>query len=383
MFKYFTFLVFLIASILFIPFSPIVSILFCFVSVISFSTLRSPILVLIYLLIICFDFSVIYSAKDLYGGATDFGIYYQFYNSLLNDGLGVFDSIIYNGNHFEPLYFIATKILTYILGDVSEVSFSIIMNFICFFSLSITLSIYVYRSFDVKNMLLLIFLTLFICKIGSITLFWRQSLAAAFMLLVFSFSGTKKYFFWALAFGFHFSSAVVVPVCNYILRKKNYSIYFFLSLTAIGFIWVFLGRTFLTTLVSVLGLSRNSFFINDYDFPYYVDAIKTVVFSIPVIVFYYMENKDPENRDKYFNVLLAEIFIIMAFSTVPHFFRIIYPLAVILLYAKTVYLMLKLKDISFYLCLFYMSGLGFVRLLQPDLTYQFYYFSTSPFYYFL
>lgn len=369
----------LISIILLVPFSPISSIFLCVIFSLFLPTVKNKYLILFILSILSFDLAVIYSAKNFHGTASDFEIYYQFYQNILhNKSENIVDVFFKEGNHFEPLYYITNTTISLLLGESTEINFSIIFNFISIYSIAI--SIFIYSSkFTIKNLLFLIVLTLFISKIGSITLFWRQSLSAAFIILFLSYNGYKKYIFLFIAIGFHISSIVVAPLCYLILKKKK-SNFLFIFLIIIAFFWPIFGKNILLLVGYILNPSKNYFFTNNMDYPYFLDTLKTIVFSVPIILLYRLQTikKEP---DPIFYTLLLEILILIAFATTPHFFRIIYPISVVIIYLHTVILMLKLKNISFVFSLFFIILINFFRLTSDELSFQFPLYSLSPFYY--
>lgn len=363
-----------------IPFSPITSIFICLLFSLSLPEAKNKYLILLITAILSFDFAVIYSAKNFHGGATDFEIYYQFYESILYSKTTNFlDALLNNSSHFEPLYYLINTIIIYFFGKLTEVQYSILLNFICIYSVFLSLIKYS-SSFTVKNILLLIVITVFISKIGSITLFWRQSLAASFIILFLYFNGTKRYIFLALATGFHFSSIIVAPLCYLILNKKKNN-YTYILLILIAFIWPILGKSILQSILSLLGSTKSHFFTNDMDYPYFLDTLKTIVFSIPIIIFYKLQTLKIKPESIYYTLIL-EILILIAFGTIPHFFRIIYPIAIVIIYLHTTLVLLKLNEYYFIFSLLFLIFVNFFRLTSDELSFQFPLYSLTPFYYF-
>ncbi|WP_272672798.1 EpsG family protein [Providencia sp. PROV037] len=369
----------LISIILLVPFSPISSVFLCVLFSLFLPTVKNKYLILFILAILSFDLAIIYSAKNFHGDASDFEIYYQFYQNILHDqSVNIVDVFFKEKSHFEPLYYITNFIISLLLGELSEINLSILFNFISIYSIAI--SVFIFSSkYTIKNLLFLVVLTLFISKIGSMTLFWRQSLSAAFIILFLSCNGFKKYIFLLVAIGFHVSSIVVAPLCYLILKKKKSNV-LFIVLIMFAFVWPILGKNILLLVTHILNPSENYFFTNNMDYPYFMDTLKTIVFSIPIVLLYRLETikKEPE---PIFYTLLLEILILIAFATTPHFFRIIYPISVAIIYLHTIILMLKLKNISFVLSLFFIILINFFRLTSDELSYQFPLYSLTPFYY--
>ncbi len=270
-------------------------------------------------------------------------------------------------------------IIAYFFGKLTEVQYSILLNFICIYSVFLSLIKYA-SSFTIRNILFLIVITIFISKIGSITLFWRQSLAASFIILFLYFNGTKRFIFLALATGFHFSSIIVAPLCYLILNKKKNN-YIYLLLILIAFIWPILGKSILQSILNLLASTKNHFFTNDMDYPYFLDTLKTIVFSIPILIFYKLQTLK-KNSDPIYYILMLEILILIAFGTTPHFFRIIYPIAIVIIYFHTTLILLKLNKYYFLLSLFFLVFVNFFRLTSDELSFQFPLYSLTPFYYF-
>ena len=276
-------------------------------------------------------------------------------------------------------------ILANTFGDLTEVQFSIVMNMICIYGLSISSFIYISK-FNIENILFLIVISIFISKIGSITLFWRQSLAAIFIILfLYKKNNLERLIYLMIATGFHLSSIIVAPLCYLILNNKTFNgklrKSIIATLISISILWPVFGKEILVTIVKTIGLSSNTFFINNMDYPYFLDTIKTIIFSIPILILYLIQNIG-KPKSLLYNTLLLEILILISISTIPHSFRIIYPISTILIYIHTSLLLIKLNSQFFIFGLFFIFIVNLMRLTSSDLYYQIPLYSTTPFYYF-
>ncbi|WP_174888938.1 EpsG family protein [Candidatus Williamhamiltonella defendens] len=362
--------------------SPIASVFSCVFISLFFPNIKNKGWILFVLFILSFNLSVIYSSKCFYDGSSDFGIYYTFYQNILSKkSEGLIHLLLTDVYHFEPLYCIFNVIIAFIFGRLTEVQYSILLNFISIYSICISTLIYSSK-FTINNFLFLIIFSIFISKIGSITLFWRQSLATVFVILFLQKKNLKKYIYLTIATGFHMSSLYVGPLCYFILNfnlKRNKLIYVILIVTAI--IWPIFGKNILLHIVNIVGISENSFFVNNYDYPYFLDTLKTIYFSIPIIIFYKLQKLNAQ-KDPIYYLLVLEVLILLAFGTIPHFFRIIYPIAVVIIYLHTVLVLIKLNKYFFILSFLFILVSNFFRFTSDKFLLQFPQYSLAPFYYF-
>ncbi|MEY0025256.1 EpsG family protein [Providencia rettgeri] len=380
--RYLVSLFLFVISLLGLAYAPIITVFICVLYCILLPKSHSKLIIIPIIINLCLALAILFSSKNFHGGATDFETYYHFYQSILQNinRYGVSGAWVGTYSRFEPLYYILNIIIGVTFGALSEIQFSILMNFICLLFVAISLIKYSSR-FNIKNILFVIIFTLFILKTGSLTLFWRQSLAAACIILAITYQNKLRLVWFALSIGFHISSIFVFPISLFCLSQKKPKYYLCFILLVVAIIWPFIGSSILVNIVNIFGLPSNSFFINDNDYPYFTDSIKTILYSIPVLFFYYIQRN--ERTDPIFFILLFEVFFLISFSSIPHFFRIIYPISTIIIYFQTAYLALKLNNI-FFITFFILSlFINFFRLTSSELGYQFPFYSTDVVYYLL
>jgi len=335
------------------------------------------------LFILSFCISVIYSAQPKFL-ATDFGIYYEYYMSIVNGHEYEFSIL-----SFEPGYYFVNYIIS-LFGVEKEVIFSIVMDTTVIFGIALSTSILIKKKYSQLNIFFVIIIAVYCSKLGSFALLWRQAFSLIFMLLMFS-CEKKRWaaFFLILSCLFHFSSIVVGILCYSVYRFKEKNIYYLCVLSCFGFLWsVGLGNVISNVFPPILK-AKLEFSLGGFRTDYILDAIKTVIIFIPFIFYIFICNLfgfnqqyTLENRREYLFILLTVCFI-MGFSLVPHAFRFIFPFSCVLVSVYTAVIMMTVKDKLLFILFFsYIVAMGSLRFLSPQYSFEYPFFDVQPFYYF-
>ncbi|PST85895.1 hypothetical protein C9I86_16805 [Photobacterium sp. NCIMB 13483] len=350
-------------------YSPLVSVFGCIVYSIYNGNSSSKIVIISYGFILSLSLATLYSGKLLTtAGSSDFLIYFQYYKLII-------DGALFSDFRFEYGYFVLNNILSFF--DLNEIEFSIVMNFITIFLNYVAVYFVIIKQYKCKNILLILILSCFLFKIGSLTLLWRQSIACAFIIFaLFSKGKFNQAIFFIIAISFHTSSIVIFPIVYFIINYRLKKIYF-LIVIFIGVTWqLFLGDIVFSMLPSVLANKLN-ISLRTGSLLYFMDGVKTVIYFIPILVVCFING----NRSKEFNILLFTVIFILFSATITHAFRIIFPLSVVLSAMYASILLVRDNNKNFIALFIIIMLAGFARFFVSNIDLQFDYVGIVPFYF--
>ncbi|WP_249688112.1 EpsG family protein [Pectobacterium polaris] len=362
-----------------LAYSPILSAGILIVSSLILYNNRNFILTTIYFFILSVSLASIYSyqTKD---DATDFLIYYQYYHT-------VFNSFSFSDSSFEPGYYVLNKVISE-FGLISEIGFSIVMNTIIFMANYFSLYFFISKKYpEIRNFFLVLMLSFVLMKLGSLALLWRQSLALPFLISILAVNNKPgKVILFLLAISFHYSSIIIAPLVYYIdslTLSKRKLITFILP---VGFLWsVGLGSSIHSILPGFIS-NKLAFSLIEPRLEYFMDAVKTIIFFIPVFILISLDfllNKGfvkARGLTKESSIIIFVFLFIMSFSLVPHSFRFIYPLSVSLISIYSVVFLNRIKNMALYYFIFcVLIILSFSRFILLDTVVGYELFYSSPF----
>lgn len=364
-------IVFILMSLLSLAYSPLFVIPIMYIYTIVRPHDNNKLTLLIFGGLLAFSIAVVLSGKELVSSsATDFNIYYAYYSGFVRDGL----DFSFSGN-----FRVGYAILMYFMRllDLSEIQFSIAMNFICIYSSFISVSVFIYKKhYNIKNMCALIFMTCLLMKVGSLALLWRQALACSLLIVMLAFdSRFAKLLLIVLASLFHLSSVIIGPLVLILMNLDKVNlirinkILPLIGLLAIGIIPVVL---------SYLGFD-SSFFNVEIRSYYIIDVIKTTIFMIVLLSFSWTIKAI--YKERIFQLMLFCLIFQFSIFYIPHGFRLIFPISVCLSSFYVAYLLLKLpfnNAIFVYHALF---SIGLVRFVSSNYQVQYALYDIAPFYY--
>ncbi|QHQ15007.1 hypothetical protein GMW39_03430 [Pectobacterium parmentieri] len=362
-----------------LAYSPILSAGILIVSSFVLYNNRGFTLTTIYFFILSLSLASIY-AYQIKDNATDFLIYYQYYYT-------VFDSFSFSDSSFEPGYYILNKVMSE-FGIMSEIEFSIVMNTIVFMANYFSLYFFISKKYpDIRNFFLVLMLSFILMKLGSLALLWRQSLALPFLISILAVSNKPgKIILFLLAVSFHYSSIIIAPLVYYIDSLTVSKRKFITIILPVGFLWsVGLGSSIHSILPGFIS-NKLAFSLIEPRLEYFMDAVKTIVFFIPVFVFIFFDFSFKKgfvhNRSlaKESSMIVFIFLFIMSFSLVPHSFRFIYPLSVSLISIYSAVFLNRIKNMAlYYFILCVLIILSFSRFVFLDTMMEYDFFYSDPF----
>ncbi|EKO3572780.1 EpsG family protein [Vibrio metschnikovii] len=366
--SYFAYLTFVFLLLLSLSYSPIFSVFLCVLAPLIFSD-KHRVLIAVVGFTLSASLAIIYSGKLLVGAnSTDFLIYYQYYGEVSRG--------IVENDRFGFAYYTLNYFLSFL--DLSEIQFSIVLNFLCIYLNYIAVCFFLKKKHPECSFFIIVVISCFIFKVGSLTLFYRQGLASAF--IIFALSETSKLktlFFYVIAISFHKTSFFIFPFC-YLILRNNYDYRYLLLPFIFALSWLFFITKFIHYLpdkiYSLMRFSLNT----QLQLMHLIDPIKTVIYFIPILfvwLFFFRRSKINSVRPLLFIVLF-----VLILAPIPHSFRIIFPFSVVLISLYGAILMTKIKSyfpLIYILLLFF----GMYRFISDDLSVQYELVGNSPFYY--
>ncbi|MUK49034.1 EpsG family protein [Aliivibrio fischeri] len=301
--------------------------------------------------------------------ATDFNIYYNYYVGFLNYG----NDFIY-ANRFLSGYSNLTHLIS--LFELTEIQFAILMNFICLYFTFISTYILMHYKYNVNNFCAVLFMAFFLMKVGSISLLWRQTIACSFILLMLAMdSKLIRLILIGIASSFHVTSLFIAPLVLFIMsveRDKLIKINKVLPVFGVGAFILF------PVFYNVIGIG-NSFFSVSLEYYYFLDVIKTALFSIIFILFSFGHKGIYKNKD--YTIMLFVVIFQFSFFFIPHGFRLIYPLSVCISSLIISVLLVRMPTNMTFLGYHIFFVAGFLRFLNDQYQVQYSLYNTEALYY--